>query len=173
MTDRIPTYPGRVKLTPVTGQTNVYDLDMADSPSVLGTALNKATLLTDATAAAIATLEGTTPDTVNEALNALAAAFSPRARVETGSYVGTNTSGSGNPNSITLSFAPKLIIIAGNGLGVIEAGGGFSFVSTYNSGEIQTLTATVSGKVISWYHSSSYIAQLNNSSFTYRYVAIG
>ena len=26
MQDRIPTYPGRVKLTPVSGQENTYDL---------------------------------------------------------------------------------------------------------------------------------------------------
>lgn len=39
--DRIPTYPGRVKLTPVSGQTNTYDLVRADSPVEEGTALNK------------------------------------------------------------------------------------------------------------------------------------
>ena len=39
--DRIPTYPGRVKLTPVSGQTNVYDLVRADQPVEEGTPLNK------------------------------------------------------------------------------------------------------------------------------------
>lgn len=42
--DRISTYPGRVKLTPVSGQTNVYDMIRADVPVQEGTPLNKALL---------------------------------------------------------------------------------------------------------------------------------
>ncbi len=42
--DRVPTYPGRVKLTPVSGQTNTYDLVRADSPTQEGTPINKALL---------------------------------------------------------------------------------------------------------------------------------
>ena len=59
MKDRIPTYPGRVKLTPVAGQANVYDMVRADEPVEAGTPLNKATLLTDQTATKL----GLTPDT--------------------------------------------------------------------------------------------------------------
>ena len=40
--DRVPTYPGRVKMTPVSGQTNVYDMTRADSPVEVGTPINKA-----------------------------------------------------------------------------------------------------------------------------------
>lgn len=40
--DRVPTYPGRVKLTPVTGQPDVYDMVRADSPVEEGTPINKA-----------------------------------------------------------------------------------------------------------------------------------
>lgn len=68
MKDRIPTYPGRVKLTPVSGQTNTYDMVRADEPVQEGTPLNKNTLLRDATAEAL----GLTADaTVDEALGAL------------------------------------------------------------------------------------------------------
>lgn len=42
--DRVSTYPGRVKLTPVSGQTNVYDMSRADEPVQEGTPLNKALL---------------------------------------------------------------------------------------------------------------------------------
>lgn len=42
--DRIPTYPGRVTLTPVSGQTNTYDLVRADQPIEEGTPINKALL---------------------------------------------------------------------------------------------------------------------------------
>lgn len=60
MQDRIPTYPGRVTLTPVAGQANTYDMVRADQPTQAGTPLNKATLLKDATAA----LFGLGPDIV-------------------------------------------------------------------------------------------------------------
>jgi hypothetical protein len=40
--DRVPTYPGRVKLTPVSGQANTYDMQRADEPITVGTPLNKA-----------------------------------------------------------------------------------------------------------------------------------
>ncbi len=40
--DRVPTYPGRVKLTPVSGQANTYDMVRADEPIEEGTPINKA-----------------------------------------------------------------------------------------------------------------------------------
>ena len=40
--DRVPRYPGRVTMTPVSGQANTYDLARADDPVVEGTKLNKA-----------------------------------------------------------------------------------------------------------------------------------
>ena len=41
--DRVPTYPGRVVLTPVPGQANTFDMERADAPVVAGTPLDKAT----------------------------------------------------------------------------------------------------------------------------------
>lgn len=41
--DRVPTYAGRVKLTPVSGQTNIFDMVRADEPTEEGTPLDKAT----------------------------------------------------------------------------------------------------------------------------------
>jgi hypothetical protein len=40
--DRVPTYPGRVKLTPVAGQENTYDMVRNDAPTDSGTPLNRA-----------------------------------------------------------------------------------------------------------------------------------
>lgn len=40
--DRIPMYPGRVKLIPVAGQANTYDLVRADEPIEPGTPINRA-----------------------------------------------------------------------------------------------------------------------------------
>ena len=51
MQDRVPLYPGRVKLITVSGQENTYDMVRADEPTQEGTPLNKATFLKDATAA--------------------------------------------------------------------------------------------------------------------------
>lgn len=42
--DRVPTYPGRIKLTPVSGQADVFTMERADEPTVEGTPLDKATL---------------------------------------------------------------------------------------------------------------------------------
>lgn len=53
MRDRVPTYPGRVQLTPVAGQTNIYDMIRADEPTEPGDPLNKANLLPDAVATAL------------------------------------------------------------------------------------------------------------------------
>lgn len=50
MKDRIPLYPGRVKLTAVEGQPGVYDMVRADDATEQGTPISKATLLDDDTA---------------------------------------------------------------------------------------------------------------------------
>ena len=47
MQDRVPTYPGRVKLIPVLGQENTYEMVRVDEPTQEGTPLNKANLLKD------------------------------------------------------------------------------------------------------------------------------
>lgn len=105
MKDRIPTHAGRVQLTPVSG--NIYDMTMADEPTEQGTALNKANLLTDATAALLAKF-GNTPDTVNEALASLSTAVG----VESFSYVGTGTYGDkANATVIAFQHEPKIFFI--------------------------------------------------------------
>lgn len=69
MQDRNSTYPGRVKLTPVEGSENLYDMERADIPIEEGTPLVKATLLADSTAAQ---LDLTPSATVNDAFRAIA-----------------------------------------------------------------------------------------------------
>ena len=44
MKDRISQFPGRVKLTPVAGEPNTFDLVRADQPTQEGTPINKALL---------------------------------------------------------------------------------------------------------------------------------
>lgn len=62
MQDRVSLYPGRVKLEPVAGQANLYDLMRADQPTQEGTPLNKANLLKDATAALLGLGTDAVPD---------------------------------------------------------------------------------------------------------------
>lgn len=68
MQDRVSLYPGRVKLEPVAGQANLYDLTRADQPTQEGTPLNKANLLKDATAALLGGNESMVPDEAFKAL---------------------------------------------------------------------------------------------------------
>lgn len=64
MKDRTPQHAGRVHLEPVSGQTNTFDMTMADGATEQGTALNKANLLKDATAALFGLTEAAVPDDV-------------------------------------------------------------------------------------------------------------
>lgn len=49
MKDRTPKFPGRVKLKPVAGQTDTYDMTRADEPDDTGTPFNTRTMLQDST----------------------------------------------------------------------------------------------------------------------------
>ena len=123
MQDREPTYPGRVTLTPVYGLANTYDMERADQPLQEGTPLNKANLLSDATAAAIKALlasQTEDPATPNEALNILAQAVEDVTTVAAGScsigtstYTGTGTYGTANPTTLTFPKKPTAVIIFG------------------------------------------------------------
>ena len=123
MQDRVSLYPGRVKLEPVAGQANLYDLTRADQPTQEGTPLNKANLLSDATAAAIkAVLASQTEDpaTPNEALNILAQAVEDVATVAAGkcsiensTYTGNGKKGKENPVTLTFPKKPSLVIVFG------------------------------------------------------------
>lgn len=70
MKDRASKYPGRVKLTPVSGQTNIYTMERMDQPTELGTPISKATLLRDDTAALYGLDGNATPDNVLQAIYA-------------------------------------------------------------------------------------------------------
>ena len=50
MKDRVSKYPGRVRLTPVAGSDDLFDLVRADEPEEAGTPINKNSLLKDETA---------------------------------------------------------------------------------------------------------------------------
>ena len=130
MQDRVPLYPGRVTLTPVSGQANTFDLVRADQPTQEGTPLNKASLLKDTTAALFGKTNAAVPDDILNLLSKSVIAQGTKitdvlgnlisipadqikdgVKIATGSYTGTGTYGASNPNSLTFEFAPKLVFV--------------------------------------------------------------
>lgn len=116
------------------------------------------------------------------------------ARVEVGSYVGTGTSGSSGPNTLSFSFSPKFVfIIQGDANGGQEYWSVFVYGAPYGAGgkyyssglTILSQATTWGGKSMSWYIynagttsgvydiSNSPFYQLNSSGMKYYYVAIG
>ena len=200
MRDRLPTHPGRVRLTPVSGQSGVYDMVMADDPSEVGTPLNKASLLKDATASKFGLGSDAVPDDVFNAIKTLIndanANANAKARIVTGSYVGTGTYGNANPNRLTFDFEPKIVVLTE----MISSGGAY-YVLFGNSETRQGVFAiyperlsdsfagdrgfliednTTSnsfakreGTSVLWYNSRTAHAQGNGNGWTYHYIAIG
>lgn len=82
MQDRVSLYPGRVKLEPVAGQANTYDLTRADQPTQEGTPLNKASLLKDSTAALLGLGTDAVPDDAFVALVLGQGVYGYRVRVQ-------------------------------------------------------------------------------------------
>lgn len=108
----------------------------------------------------------------------------PMVSIETGSYVGTGTSGASNPNTLTFPFKPKMIMIqrhydTGDSMvntDAIEAvivGTGRVYVRYIRSPgtTAPAINITEFSETVSWY-SNSANAQMNTGS-TYDYVAIG
>lgn len=108
--DRVPTYPGRVRLTPVPGSSDLFDLTRADQPTVLGTPVNRALF---------------------EALQ--------NEQNETGAYVGTGN-GASITRTITFAFEPKAFVIIGNGYTAIWVSGSDRFYSSGNTAANRPVT---------------------------------
>lgn len=121
---------------------------------------------------------------------AIAAVTAARVQFYTGTYTGDGTCGSEHPTSVTLPFAPKLLIVyqadadyppsifaagmtKGNAHSEMTRGGGVDL--------------TFAGNSVSWYHNGHYYDesnnmmsvnvredfQLNSKGVTYNYMAIG
>lgn len=68
MQDRVSANPGRVLITPESGDAYYAKIERADNPTSVGTPLNKANLLTDATASDYGLTSSATPNTMFQAL---------------------------------------------------------------------------------------------------------
>ena len=102
--------------------------------------------------------------------------------IETGSYVGTGTSGSGNPNTLTFGFEPKFVHIQSYSIGDGDSTGyGFAFflsgtrgftIGPSSSNDLFSLKAKFNKNILSWYQANEY-AQLNEKSVKYFFTALG
>ena len=111
MQDRVPLYPGRVTLTPVSGQANTYDLTRADQPTQEGTPLNKASLLKDTTAALFGLGTGAVPDDVLAALGKYKQYWwRRRTHVVSSHYVGNVTTVSWSATQFKITYKAKRTI---------------------------------------------------------------
>lgn len=189
MQDRVPLYPGRVTLTPVSGQANTFDLTRADQPTQEGTPLNKASLLKDATAALYGLPNTAVPDNVLSKIKTLIdsanANANTKARIATGSYTGTGTYGSSHPNSLTFEFAPKVFAIYKADSYALNM---FIFPVSESLISLHTTPPSMSGanqnnlifsqfshdsKTLKWYSTDNYEYQCNRSRAIYSYIALG
>lgn len=101
-----------------------------------------------------------------------------KARVQFGSYIGTGTYGSSNPNTLTFDFVPKMVFVwgfgnsSGNSLYYQFMFYGENYTSVYiGSNNDRSTKVSWDSKTVSWYTVDRY-EQLNQSSRTYRFFAI-
>ena len=80
--------------------------------------------------------------------------------VSVGTYVGTGTYGSDNPNTLTFTDDPQVVTIYGGGQTLVIS-------STDTSSP-----AYISGKTATWYSTTSAADQMNSDGVTYSYVAV-
>ncbi len=102
--------------------------------------------------------------------------------IETGSYVGTGTYGSGNPNTLTFRFEPKFVHIQSYSIGNGDSTGyGFAFflsgargftIGPSSSNDLFSLNAKFNKNILSWYQDNEY-AQLNEKKVKYFFAALG
>ena len=150
---------------------------------------NKTEILTASTAALYGLGADAVPDEVLALLNSLVknaqTSADERAKIQTGSYVGTGTYGADNPCSLTFDFVPKFLYIKSTN----SSSAGFFLPHTLTNtfkkfayqGLIQNAAIQSSncygkmkGTTLSWYNTVMGNAageQLNNSG-TYHYIAL-
>lgn len=99
--------------------------------------------------------------------------FGEKTKIATGSYVGTGKSGADNPNSLTFDFVPKLLFVGGTAIAIIVPQNTTGMVVTTSGNYSNSgITVELTGKTVSWY-GDSVSDQMNSSTATYNYTAIG
>ena len=160
-----------------------------------GTFLNVENLLKDATAALLGGDANMVPDEALVALKNMIDNITPAgigaAQLSSGTYRGTGKYGSGQKNSLTFGFEPKLLIVAGlvngykSGIKVyaaaevyVEGQSQYGFLAEASSVGSVGGTSARSGKTITWYGNAANATagpgtQFDISGQTYSYIAFG
>ena len=94
-------------------------------------------------------------------------------KIVTGSYVGTGSSGSNNPNTIELFQRPLLLIVCGSYTmlvpGIVDSGRSLPVEGGYDTSN----QFTWDGSAIRWYNLGNMdFCQLNTKGETYHYIAV-
>ena len=99
--------------------------------------------------------------------------YSVESKVHPGAYTGSGTYGSGNPNSLTLEFEPKMVIVQGTSgrmaVMIKPSGVGISI----GASDSTTLNVTWDGDSVRWYNAVNAANQMNTNNETYSYTAFG
>ena len=129
---------------------------------------------------------------VNSEISEVLAQLGTKAKIQTGSYVGTGTYGADNPCSLTFNFEPKICVVYRSGGLLVGSGGSgwgipsFIWLSRQTSTEISegsgvnasTLHFTQQQNILSWYATAAaggvtlQNTQCNASGVTYYWLAI-
>lgn len=188
MQDRVSANPRRRLITPENGQPAFYaTVEMADNPTVLGTPLNKASLLTDATAALFGLGADAVPDDVLEkarslittaqnAANSANSNANSRLQIKTGSYVGTGTNGVDNPTVVNIRATPKVFIVSyyrsSSPQGAIWIEGMESLGTITSGSGANNSSIVVETNPFTYYSSYNAAWQFNYKNYTYFWIAI-
>lgn len=152
MKDRVPLYPGRVTLTPVSGQANTYDLTRADQPTQEGTPLNKASLLKDATAALFGLGTDAVPDDALHLLSRFPSGLGNE-------YIWSKSQYQEIKTSSSLSFSGKNTssILCSNQI-TLDSSGNISLFNpeTYTLTQIEGNRSILKGKYVFYHPDSTY-----------------
>lgn len=146
---------------------------------VVGTALNKANLLTDETAEALNMTDEdpTLDDALFKLQTNIGALWTYLYRLpwlSFGTYTGTGAHGFGNPNTLTFSFVPHVVWINATAAGTAAAGVQGCLVRNGFGGA--NLRSAWEGNSVSWYTTSTTDSapdfQFNKQDMVYTYCAI-
>ena len=145
-----------------------------------GTPLNKANLLTDATAALAGLASTATPNTMFAKLANLITSLDTevggKCSIETGSYVGVDVSGTGTPKTLTFSRTPQVLFV--NAVSRTTDLHTFQFVAFRGHPSFGVLHQSLSGEMVdATFNDKSVTLQgdahiTNNTYCTYYYLAI-
>lgn len=117
-------------------------------------------------------------------INAMQDAIIEGKKIQTGSYVGTGTYGSANPNKLTFGFTPKLVFIKTtdtpriysslNTLDTVIIWFGATQMLLYGTNDASYYNNfSYTNNEMEWYNGKAADKQMNNINVKYQYIAIG